>query len=499
MTEENLGNATSELVFGSIYHDPYPIKSHITGMPGALAREECASLKAGLVANGSKQISCSTLCSGTDLFLDVVEKVVSACCEYLAVPRTQPALGKTFACDNDCHVQSFLTDVKFANTIFNDIADVAFSTAKIVATQQEESIPRCQLNATGWVCVDMSYLNGKRASMLDCLSTGSGSSGATFEGYLKYLKRHKPLLSIAESVVGIMNNSSSSSGDSLSNAGCDNHGTVVSCLREAGYATSHVAVSPDDVGCPESRGRIYFLSMHESTYLQNSSSDDGRAPADLTEAAMCLAKRMARVHIPRPLHDFVLPDNHPIVQEARARARKEATILQTQREAAVKKAKTRQRKWQEAHRKAFQTLGVHYTEAEQNPVLKARSLMNPFFARLDLRQQDLLLYIETACPLPELPVEEVTVNLTFSFDYVHNMPGKSCAITPGALIWARVSDRPLLGIERLMLHGFPVRYRERMEAVPESRLNSLAGNSFNGYNVAPLIVAMLPYVNIAWE
>jgi hypothetical protein len=73
--------------------------------------------------------------------------------------------------------------------------------------------------------------------------------------------------------------------------------------------------------------------------------------------------------------------------------------------------------------------------------------------------------------------------------------GKTGAITPGARLWARAAARPILGVERLTMHGFPF-YLGKTLQLSEEQLCHLAGNSFNGFNVVPIIIAM--FANVLW-
>ena len=72
-------------------------------------------------------------------------------------------------------------------------------------------------------------------------------------------------------------------------------------------------------------------------------------------------------------------------------------------------------------------------------------------------------------------------------------------LTPASRIWLRNRARVLTGVEYLMLHGVEPAVALRIaNALTDSQMRDLAGNSFNGFSVIPLLLGVMTYIPFRW-
>lgn len=112
---------------------------------------------------------------------------------------------------------------------------------------------------TGFVCKSVSTENNNRHTYSNCIEEASGETGETFSGMMSYIKKHKPMVVIAENVKGI----------TMRNKGSPPViGQVVDEMRQAGYSFGWKILNTRDFLIPQNRPRCWMIGLRNDTFTQ---------------------------------------------------------------------------------------------------------------------------------------------------------------------------------------------------------------------------------------
>lgn len=191
----------------------------------------------------------------------------------------------------------------------------------------------------------------------------------------------------------------------------DNRTTCLQALRSRGYAAHTMRVSPEEVGCPESRSRDYYISLNIAKFADAVGGPTGEDEMfDFANKrvfdTIALALEIQSVHEVHALADFLLPKDHEIVLVAQAAAKAKSENFVRAQPHKVKKLA-----WHDEHKQAFLDIGIEWQLPDFNSRGADLRAYNYFFAALPAREQDIVLYADLAKPLREDLREEEVLNL----------------------------------------------------------------------------------------
>ena len=181
------------------------------------------------------------------------------------------------------------------------------------------------------------------------------------------------------------------------------------------------------------------------------------------------------------LEDFLLPDDHPLVQLelGRLRATPEAPMVDSG-------AKTL---WVHDHREFYENKGIPWLEPTKhkggkglcpyNPQAEAN---NPWYASRTDREKHFIHGYDVLAPLhggPDGGKEEI-LELGKNITWSSRVTGRSHAVTPGGQLWLRRRARLVLGAEKMQLQGMYVGTYCGSK-LSSSRLADLAGNAVSNH------------------
>jgi hypothetical protein len=143
-------------------------------------------------------------------------------------------------------------------------------------------------------------LNRRRAHYKTCIADAAGSTGYTFDGIVRHLRRFLPFFVLLENVATL---------------GRENIAAVLGSLASIGYAAVHVVMNATEYGFPMNRKRIYFVGF----LLPDQAADTDLLGGLRARVVRVLDK--VRVQ-PLPLRRFLLSRDHPsyLIWDAELRA-----------------------------------------------------------------------------------------------------------------------------------------------------------------------------------
>lgn len=144
-------------------------------------------------------------------------------------------------------------------------------------------------------------------------------------------------------------------------------------------------------------------------------------------------------------------------------------------------------KWCELHQHTFRSAGLSWPPllALRYPERILQNLM-----QLPERCREIIAYSDAINPAPEEGHDEV-LDVSQSIDRLPRCKDAVPAICPKSVLWSRARGRCILANEKLALQGWPMMTREDFADFPTHVLDDLAGNAFNGQNIAAIVLAAL--------
>lgn len=113
---------------------------------------------------------------------------------------------------------------------------------------------------------------------------------------------------------------------------------------------------------------------------------------------------------------------------------------------------------------------------------------------LNRREGEVLHYM---CSVHDSTSEEQIVDLSQGLDRVFFCKGKSCCLTPNAILWLRNHDRRLLGEEALRIQGLWLESRVVLRNFTDRQLRDLSGNSFSAGCLMTAVLSLLATCDFA--
>ncbi|CAK8986137.1 unnamed protein product [Durusdinium trenchii] len=214
---------------------------------GAVAREQGTSVRSlrSRIREVTSGLTLATACSGTD------SPIVLAKCL---------GLESSFSCEFDKLKQEWImANFPEVQRLFCDIKTLRRNEVLNLITGAKERVPSADIFITGFVCKSVSTENNDRKAYKNCIKEGSGETGETFSGMMDYIKKHTPLVVIAENVKGITTKNDGNPPVILQ---------VVDAMKKAGYHFDYKLLNTSDFIIPQSRNRCWMVGLRRDQFSE---------------------------------------------------------------------------------------------------------------------------------------------------------------------------------------------------------------------------------------
>ena len=160
---------------------------------GCLSMPQRCALRRGLPG---RSWTLGTACSGSDSVVRVLEHIGRSCgWEFKHL----------FSCECDPAKQAWVREHwPDLPLLFRDICQLHTGRCVNDMTGLPADVPAVDIFIAGFVCKSVSSENNHRDMHGNCILTGTGKTGSTFEGLRRYVREVRPKIVICENVVGLL-------------------------------------------------------------------------------------------------------------------------------------------------------------------------------------------------------------------------------------------------------------------------------------------------------
>ncbi len=390
--------------------------------------------------------------------------------EYALLGTRSLFYNHVFSAEKNPSIRTFIKMSRpTLRTLFTSIEALQHKTALNDVGSEQRATPQAVKVPTsiwcyiaGFVCKDISSLNGHCSANRAACATGTARTGETWTACVMYLKHHRPLCAVFENVAAL---ASKTEGSTTSN--------LEVCLADCkalGYQAVAVRLCPRGIKVPVTRDRCYIIASRVLTLAELESVADGISAQSHTGG---------EGSDPFPLSMFLLPDGHPLIQAEydRLLEAKGRTALTKARSQANKS--TEDCKWVLEHALPFCGSGSRVkTTRYSNPTTAS--------AWLDLLQDR---EIQNLSSKP-FTTGIAELSQTEKREVGNSLPDGCPCVIPNGIYMHLEKLRLLCPLERLCLQGIPcdLIILDQYEA---GFWNEMSGNSFNAYMMSVIMSSLL--------
>ena len=477
-------------------------------------------------------VHIGTLCSGIDYVLHSTASfwiLMTCVIDHVIVPV------QAFACENVERKRDWLRHLGHTKSLYPDVTQLSqpfVTNAFCRERQQRVPVRECDQLWVGWECDDASMMSMNRAGRKQCVRTGEGKTGSTFQGMMGYVENRKinpPDMIVGENVVG--HGLSRGSAKDGSGHGCTKEGSCLSknqvrgdsqapaaseghhhhqhhseeeerqeleaktntdfalqALRSSGRQALAAVVHSKRGGAPCPRPRLFVWSPKDN--VASMSTEDAYAMMADVAAAVDLEQC--------PVSEWVLSPEDPRVQAWLAAP-------------PCNRPENKFANWKSDYLLIGQQYGFDFKTLEE---VAAAAAQLEAYARIPQAYTDMLTEREKLClqmcylmaEKEDLNNDDVTLawDISQSFGRIPKQRNMCPSILPNGLIWihqGRVQARPQVPTEALLVQGIdlaswgveitPVKSQRKRKTMEEqlpgsftwSEVMDLAGNAFNMYSL----------------
>ena len=412
----------------------------------------------------------------------------------------------TYVCEKDARKQAWLLDVT-ANAggtgavpcLYPEIADTAALKCECMqpahgamkgkpATCEVPTGPRGpNILSAGTSCKEFSKLKLGFAQMRSCIRDKSGTSGATYHGFIRHVVTHEPPLVILENVAEL-----------LQPANRQNLKDYIQMLRDAGYAAKVFKMKADRNGLPCRRPRCYTIAVH----LVRTCMTHAHAHKALQQVFE-IVDQLTLIGECEPFEQFVMSNDDPRVERV---LREMLEKKQDEKLDAV---------WQKQHRGALDEQGLSWSSC----VPSAKVQASPWYPALCTREKMQLGYQRQCSHKMTLDLTQALMRVPSSSlqkaeesdEEAVELIEVCSTLLPNSRVWVSeievdrgegddevkgtAGERLLTGAEMLALQGYPNCHLDSHAAIiarhSNALLGDLAGNMFSGGTYLTVFLAVL--------
>ncbi|CAL1166955.1 unnamed protein product [Cladocopium goreaui] len=318
----------------------------------------------------------------------------------------------------------------------------------VLSWEVEKFVDKVDIYAAGFPCKAFSRMRTFSLWLQD-------PEARPFYGCVSNIKSLRPRAAVMENVMGI----------ALVMVEVKDH--LVKELPE--YDIYIIVLSPHQFGVNLNRERYYFLLVRKEYAI-------GDLEAITTQTLTDLEKKFEHSE---PWQTFLLPDDHELLTDKKERRHAEKKDYSI-----VAKPKPEEPKWRHIHWEVMQRNKVVKKNLKKDVDAWQKRLKTPRSCQA-LAILSSIKPTWTACDLSQS---------------LHRMPvigdgAPFMCITPNGKYWIREKQRCLLGLEKLLLMGFPIHVLN-VTCVSDTVLSSLGGNAMHIRPVAAALACVLKSMDI---
>ena len=325
-----------------------------------------------------------------------------------------------FSCDWSADVRAFISST-------NPPAGPIFED---MLKRKMADVPEHDVYVCGFPCTPYSLLRRHKTKLM------REPAAKPFWKMLELLRERKPRLAVLENVMGIKSVIA----------------RVLKDMKKLGlYSIFVIPIDSKDLGEPVARPRVYFVLVRVDVRV----CDDTAKLADLAKR-LCLA---ARTPVTEHVEALMLPDTSLAVRQASRTSR--PTVQK------------RSLKWREKHRKYREQKGLRGGISSSSGGTKMNGLASE-------REWD-----TWNITLEEHPGQDVISDVSQTLGRNStSLTGICPTITPGGVLGVLSRGRRVLGVEKLLLHLFPLHRMKIPSTIKDVTLGKLGGNTMHLKSVA---------------
>ena len=349
---------------------------------------------------------------------------------------------------------------------------------------------RTNLHVCGFSCKELSKLNNNWSPSQKAmvLQKQLGSSGKTFAALTNFASKAKPKITIVENVDGLEDKGEPN----------PNLDVLYEAMSAVGYSMGQKTLASMNLGLPQGRKRVYFVCIHNESFGLNRSRGQALVERILQQVGNMQCET-------EPMYHFLLPPGHPHLEE-------ELAELGPKMENEAAQGSLATAGWLAEHEALFKSKGIAWKDMQPSRLL-AKS---PWYRKLTRRKRESLNYhtfrMRQLDDIAKGPT--TTLDLSQSIAWASaGYQGICQTLTPKICTWMFANDadadaegddevahaklpqpgRPMLGIEAMMIQGFPGDWLLSGPGgrPPNTQLPDLAGNAFSSTVFAAVYVSVL--------
>ena len=421
------------------------------------------------------EIYWASICSGSDVVLLDLECIA----QYYQEINVNVKFVHRFSCESKPWKQEW-THRLFeergieAGCLFERAEELGQTHAYCCLHKRKCPVPGCDLLIAGASCKDFSRSSTNMSPAEVMMhATTPGGSAQTMWALLKYVSLHciEILLLEDADTLDVM----SPAGKSLQTA----LNVVAAEIRKCGMNPCPLLTDAFLFGLPEERRRFYIVAVRE---IGSMLLDFGKRPLALVFS--CLRENLVQCQREAPCLSEVLlkGDGAQIENLLNERLAKGAEKTNICGKVA----------------NIYKDGGVRWGDADLGQELQA----NIWYGTLPTGLQEVLKYSRAEVPKGQALLRDISNGIN-KIRYSKVVGGRHVAMCqyPEQLVWVETADqepRLLLGVESMMIQGFPVSVVPRLvESTSDCLLKTLAGNMMA--SVLPLAILQSLFVSLAWR
>jgi len=247
------------------------------------------------------KLDVGTGCSGTDIWIAVLERLVSFWDLTFGLKFT---IKHVLSCESVEYKQRFIAAHFTPTMIIGDLFDLVQQTV-VDIEGKSQTISNLLMWCCGIECDSISQLSRKAAENRQCVAAGEGRTGSTARAHLAFLATHRPPFWEAENVTNLHTKDPETH---LSNLD-----TLIMESNALGYYVHAVLMDASSFGLPLSRPRYYLLGVLVASGSFNQLHKDFIKPAWVDKFDDILGVMQIA---PVPWSCVVLPNDDSCVLEA---------------------------------------------------------------------------------------------------------------------------------------------------------------------------------------
>lgn len=412
-------------------------------------------------------LTYGTMCSGSDICRFSLKALTNA----LRRKNIEVAFSQRWACESDLTKQQWLKCLHGSDDIciFRDAKDMGGGPAGEAPCETHGrccSVTDVDCFLVGFSCKEFSRANtSASATKGQLLKTGiGGSSVETYKCMMAFIEKFKPRF------ITIENSDALCDGSDKVDA---NVNVLLATLSRFGYDSQAVLLNTPLFGLPNRRPRTYIISILKTENIQN---------LDLYFKNFISLLERAKRDPPSAL-DVLLPKDDPHVADW-------LSIRQGKPRAGWEPGSI------DLHQKHYAAKGLRWGSIEPDSNTKNSS----WYGTLTAREKDTLVFNMHMHPQDEAFDISQSIYRVPKSSTLQRRQGDSGgsgilvspAILPRALIWWKKEARLQLGIESLMMAGFPIALRPDLSSLfSNDAMQNLAGNCFSATIISAVFACYL--------